>query len=82
MVRSSSPRRRASLVAGAGLCLSVVAGHAAETDSPGQVATVVPAYRQANHVAVLTIEGAIDRMTLRSLERRIAEARASSRFAV
>ena len=37
--------------------------------------TAVPAYRQANTVAVLTVRGAIDGITLRSLERRIRRAR-------
>lgn len=40
--------------------------------SSGPVA--VPAYRQANRVAVLTIDGEIDRVTLTSLERRVARA--------
>jgi membrane-bound serine protease (ClpP class) len=43
---------------------------AASTAGP----TVVPGYRQANKVAVLRIEGVIDRVTLRSLERRVARA--------
>ena len=34
-------------------------------------ATAVPAYRQANTVAVLTVHGPIDGVTLRSLERRM-----------
>lgn len=34
----------------------------------------VPAYRQANHVAVLTVHEPIDRVTLYSLERRLDEA--------
>lgn len=34
----------------------------------------VPAYRQANTVAVLTIEGEIDLLTLRSIERRVSRA--------
>ena len=37
--------------------------------------TAVPAYRQANKVAVLTVHGAIDGITLRSLERRVRQAR-------
>jgi membrane-bound serine protease (ClpP class) len=36
--------------------------------------TVVPAYRQANTVAVLTVHGPIDRVTLSSLDRRIDRA--------
>jgi membrane-bound serine protease (ClpP class) len=32
----------------------------------------IPAFRQANNVAVITVRGGIDRITLRSLERRIA----------
>lgn len=37
-------------------------------------AAVVPAYRQANKVAVLRVEGVIDRVTLQSLERRFEKA--------
>jgi membrane-bound ClpP family serine protease len=42
----------------------------------------VPAYRQANIVAVLTIRGQIDRVTLHSLERRIEQARLDGADAV
>src|SRR5438876_10972763 len=36
--------------------------------------TAVPAYRQANRVAILTIDGVIDQVTLTSLERRVRRA--------
>jgi membrane-bound serine protease (ClpP class) len=44
--------------------------------------TVVPAYRQAHHVAVLTVEGGIDMITLKSLERRMQQARDNGADAV
>jgi len=57
------------------------AGYAAEAkvrqDGAGVTTTAptsVPAYRKANHIGVLTVRGAIDRITLMSLERRIREA--------
>lgn len=42
----------------------------------------VPAYRQADTLAVITIRGPIDKMTLKSLERRMAEAVADGAEAV
>ncbi len=39
-----------------------------------QTSQPVPAARQASNVAVLTVEGAIDRVTLMSLERRVKDA--------
>lgn len=42
--------------------------------SSAQAPTAIPAFRQADHIAVLTVEGPIDRITLRSLERRISQA--------
>lgn len=36
---------------------------------------IVPAYRQASTIAILSIEGPIDHVTLRSLERRVEEAK-------
>jgi membrane-bound serine protease (ClpP class) len=60
-----------------------VGGMSATTDQPGREAAspapatalaAVPAFRQANNVAVLTVHGVIDRVTLRSLERRVEEA--------
>jgi hypothetical protein len=42
----------------------------------------VPAYRQANTVAVLTVHGAIDGITLRSLERRVRQAKADGADAI
>jgi membrane-bound serine protease (ClpP class) len=44
--------------------------------------TAVPAYRQANRVAILTIEGIIDSVTLMSLERRMKKAVADGADAV
>ncbi len=45
----------------------------AETASP-PARTAVPAYRQANTIAVLTIHGPIDKVTLSSLDRRVQRA--------
>jgi len=42
----------------------------------------VPAYRQANSVAVLTLHGQVDKITLRSLERRVEEALADGADAI
>lgn len=42
----------------------------------------VPAFRQANNVAVLTVEGVIDQVTLSSLERRMKQAVADGADAV
>lgn len=41
----------------------------------GPPSVAAPAYRQANRVAVLTVEGVIDQVTLQSLERRLARVR-------
>ena len=49
------------------LCCSIAA------DTP-PTSTVVPAYRQADHVEILTIEGPIDSMTVQSIQRRLTEA--------
>ncbi len=46
----------------------------AATPSPSLQRRAVPAYRQADTVAVLTVHGPIDKITLYSLERRVAEA--------
>jgi membrane-bound serine protease (ClpP class) len=45
-------------------------------------ASAVPAYRQANQVAVLTVHGVIDGVTLKSLERRIKKATADGADAI
>lgn len=37
-------------------------------------AAAVPAYRQANHVALLSVDGVVDKVTLASLERRMERA--------
>jgi len=42
----------------------------------------VPAYRKADHVAILSVQGVIDKITLQSLERRVAEAKADGADAV
>jgi membrane-bound serine protease (ClpP class) len=66
-------------------CLLVgpLLAHTPTAQPPIQSAPVaVPAYRQADHVAVLRVEGEIDTMTLRSLERRMAEAKAIGATAV
>jgi len=46
------------------------------------VVQLVPAHRQANEIAILTIEGEIDLMTQQSLERRIEEATADGYTAI
>lgn len=52
-----------------------LAHQSASDERSGEGGTeVVPGYRQANKVAVLSIEGVIDLVTLRSLERRVARA--------
>ncbi|MHC4446636.1 MAG: NfeD family protein [Planctomycetota bacterium] len=57
------------------LWLGTAAGVLQETDSPtAPAAPAVPAYRQANTVAVLTVQGPIDKVTWRSLERRVQQA--------
>lgn len=54
------------------------AGRAAEPEASVPAAPrAIPAARQANNVAVVTIEGPIDSMTARSVLRRIKEAEAS-----
>jgi membrane-bound serine protease (ClpP class) len=50
------------------------------TSAPGPAA--VPAYRQANRVAVINIEGEIDTITLESLERRVRKAKADGADAI
>lgn len=58
------------------LLLSIAGFTAAAASSPQEGAAIraVPASRQANTVAVLPVVGEIDRITLRSLERRLREA--------
>ncbi|MHC5023220.1 MAG: NfeD family protein [Planctomycetota bacterium] len=84
--RTSEHRRRHRLPLLAAAALLVASGTAAPappspdasggatTPPPPGPATVVPAYRQANHVAVLSVRGPIDGVTLHSLERRVQEA--------
>lgn len=55
---------------------------AGKTSKQPAAPLVVPAYRQADHVAVLRVEGEIDSMTVKSLERRMAEAKAIGATAV
>ena len=67
----------------AGLLVVVGIGGADPPPSPAAAPpTAVPAYRQANTVAVLTVRGPIDRITLRSLERRVEHARRDGADAV
>lgn len=46
------------------------------------VSRSIPAHRQASNIAVLTIHGGIDGMTLKSLERRIAQAKRNGADAI
>lgn len=57
-------------------CLLAGNGMFAADQTPAVTPTTsaVPAYRQANHVAILTIHGAIDDVTQASLERRMKKA--------
>ena len=55
---------------------------AAQAPAPASAPAAVPAFRQANHVAVLTVHGVIDHMTRISLERRMKEAVAAGADAV
>ena len=56
---------------------------AARPGSSGAAAVAtVPAYRQANHLAIITIEGVVDEVTKRSIERRLREAQAAGADAV
>jgi membrane-bound serine protease (ClpP class) len=51
-----------------------VSPHATPGRAPATAPTAVPAFRQANNVAVLTVHGVIDSVTQTSLERRIKKA--------
>lgn len=68
--------RRVAAVAGLPALLGLSWLQAGETTPATKPAapTAIPAYRQANTVAVLTIQGPIDRITLYSLERRVERA--------
>ncbi|NNF44070.1 MAG: hypothetical protein HKO59_04745 [Phycisphaerales bacterium] len=80
--------RRCALVVSAGLLtLSLVLSAPAADEAPQTPQTpprpaAVPAYRQASQVAVLTVHGEIDHVTLHSLERRMAEARRNGANAI
>lgn len=81
----TAPARGAAVrrLLGAMCTVLLALGPALLAQSGGDAAPAsVPAYRQANTVAVLTIEGVIDQVTLHSLERRVAEARRDSATAV
>ncbi|MHC4274931.1 MAG: Clp protease/crotonase-like domain-containing protein [Planctomycetota bacterium] len=71
---------------GTSLLLAIVSwAWAAQVQPPSGTpapATAVPAYRQANKVAILTVQGGIDGITLRSLERRVRQARADGADAI
>ncbi|MHC4428422.1 MAG: NfeD family protein [Planctomycetota bacterium] len=72
----NGPRRRlVARTAAAGL-FGAAAGWVTYVNAQGQASGPVgiPAYRQANTVAILTVEGPIDNVTLRSLERRVRRA--------
>ncbi|HMN96167.1 MAG TPA: hypothetical protein PKC43_07630 [Phycisphaerales bacterium] len=71
-IRSPLPLVTGLLCVAAGLASASSAPRAASGTPASPV--VVPAYRQANTVAVLEVTGIIDGVTLRSLERRVAEA--------
>lgn len=60
------------------------AGQDAEPPSqtPTQTTTAVPSHRQADNVAIITIEGPIDRVTSYSFSRRLAIAEASGADAI
>ncbi len=62
------------------LLLSLAFSAIAQTSPPTPAA--VPAYRQANNVAILTVRGEIDSVTLMSLERRMKQAVADGADAV
>lgn len=67
--------RRAILFVLAMFLIAIAPGYAwQDSASTNQGAAAVPAYRQANKVAVLPVRGIIDHVTLRSLERRIDRA--------
>ena len=72
-------RIRTAITALGALALPLAAEVLTAQQQPADASTAapvaVPAYRQADHVAVIEIEGVIDAMTLRSLERRIAQAK-------
>jgi len=55
---------------------------ASHSQAPASAPAAVPAFRQANHVAVMTVHGVIDHMTRISLERRMKEAVAAGADAV
>lgn len=55
--------------------MAALAAVAAQSAVPATSHAAVPAYRQANHVAVISIDGEIDRITLDSLERRVRKAK-------
>jgi membrane-bound ClpP family serine protease len=76
--RRRSAARRAGYTAG----LLVLIATTLSTTAESSDIEAVPAYRQANNVAVLTIDGVVDAMTLRSIERRLALAQANGADAI
>jgi membrane-bound serine protease (ClpP class) len=77
--------RLAGAVSALGLSIILgtsVASTTQPSQSPSGVAAAVPAFRQANNVAILTVDGIIDNVTLWSLERRMKQARQSGADAV
>ena len=80
--RQANFRRSAACVFLLAMCVLLLGAESAvsATDSPTlqsgptSATTAVPAYRQANNVAILSVHGVIDGVTLMSLERRIKKA--------
>ncbi len=67
--------RLTTMTAAAALLVSSPgAANAEQEETGGAAPSATPAYRQANTVAVLSIRDEIDRVTLRSLERRVRQA--------
>ena len=83
-------RRNAAGVLLLAMCVLLLGAESAAsaTDSltlpsgPTSATTAVPAYRQANNVAILSVHGVIDGVTLMSLERRIKKAEAAGADAI
>ncbi len=66
--------RLTTTAAAAAVLVSLPGAASAEQEETGGAPAATPAYRQANTVAVLSIRDEIDRVTLRSLERRVRQA--------
>ncbi len=66
--------RFALLALGIPVCSLLAEQSAPPASNAASAVAAVPAYRQANQVAVLTVQGEIDTLTLKSLERRVRQA--------